>query len=409
MTTRRDFLQRAGLAAGGLLVTPWTVRCAGVPVVDVADPEADRVVLGLHATSDLDTPDDAVHRTLERVDMTWLRPGDSVFLKVACNSGNRHPAVTSPTAVRAMCRALLERGAGRVLVGDQSGVMSVRLASDERRFRATRQLMEGNGLLSAIEEGGGEPHFFDDQGFAEGYVQATLPDTASAWRRPPFIARVTTEVDHIVYLPRLSSHVLTGYTHGHKLAVGFMRDDTRHHMHNESGDIFEKYTELSYCEEIRSRLRLVVTLAEEILVDSGPDSGGIATADPLVVLVSSHLANHDAVSVAMLTWAQRELPWARWTGGVPYGPQAVAGNLTLLGLVEPTTGIPWTSEDAGLGGVYVPHDYGAGIDSDRALTRAYELLGGAPRHIRIELTGAPPSTSLRAHLERYLPVELSTD
>ena len=41
------------------------------------------------------------------------------------------------------------------------------------------------------------------------------------------IARAITEVDHLVYLPRLSSHVLTGYTHGHKIAVGWLRDDPR--------------------------------------------------------------------------------------------------------------------------------------------------------------------------------------
>jgi uncharacterized protein (DUF362 family) len=405
MTTRRDFLKTS------LLLAP--IGCAGVPVVDPQDAHRDRVVLGLFPSADLKAPEDAVHKTLEHVDMDWLRPGDSVFVKVASNSANVHPATTSPTAVRAMCKALFDRGAGRVVVGDQCGVMSSRLvgpkegeeSKGDRRWRSTKGVMEGNGLMQAIVDGGGEPHFFDERGFEEGYFKATLP-VGNSWRRAPHIPRIVNEVDHIVYLPRLSSHVLCGYTHGHKIAVGWMRDDTRHEMHSDAGNIYEKYTELNYCEEIGSRLRLVVTLAEEVLCDGGPDGGSIATADPRIVLASTHLANHDAVSVGLLTWAQKNLARARNTGGVPYGAWATASNTAFLGIVELQTGIPWTSEGAALPLTYWAHDYAGGIDSDRALSRAYELLGGVPRSIEVTLTGKEPEPALREHLEKLLPVQL---
>ena len=400
-TTRRDFLKLSGLA-----VAP--MGCAGVPIIDPADPERDRVVLGLFPSSELTAPEDAVHKTLERVDMEWLRPGDSVFVKLASNSAYSHPATTSPTAVRAMCKALFDRGAGRVVVGDQCGVMSARLAKGDdgdRRWRSTQVVMETNGLFKAIVDGGGEPHFFDEHGFDDGYVPATLP-AGSSWRRPPHIPRIVNEVDHIVYLPRLSSHVLTGYTHGHKISVGFMRDDTRHEMHSDAGNIYEKYTELNYCEEIGSRLRLTLTLAEEVLCDGGPDGGSIAAADPLIVLASTHLANHDAVAVGLLTWAQKHLPRTRNSGGIPYGAWATASNTAFVGIVHAQTGIPWTSPGAALPLPYWAHDYAGGIDSDRALSRAYELLGGVPRSIDVTLAGAQPTATLREHLERLLPVDL---
>jgi uncharacterized protein (DUF362 family) len=395
VTTRRAFLK-------GLAFAPLGVACAGVPVVDGGDRARDRVVLSLGGDGDAEARIGAV---LDELDTSWLGQGDSVLLKVACNSGNPHPAVTSPTAVRAMCRVLLDRGAGRVLVGDQSGTMSVRLAEGDRRFGSTRELMERNGLLAAIEEGGGEPRFFDDDGFDDGYVEVTLPEGAKAWPTAPFVARAITEVDHVVYLPRLASHVLTGYTHGHKIAVGWLRDDSRHLMHAAAGDIYEKYTEINYCEELRSRLRLVLTFCEEVLVDGGPDGGGVATLDAPLVLASARLSNHDAASVPILAWAQRTLPRARNTGGVPYGPWAPLGNLALLQIVEETTKIPWRSTHAGPPHPYLPHDYAASIAADRALVRAYELEGGVPRTIDVAVLGdAPPS--LVARLGAQTPLAL---
>lgn len=387
--TRRGFL-------GRLLAAPLGCGCAGLPVVEPRG--RDGVVLGLTASVA-----DGVSRALERLGLDWLTPGDSVFVKLACNSGNLHPAVTSPDAVRATVRALRDAGAGRVLVGDQSGVMSVRLAKGNARHSSTRNLMERNGLLAAIEESGGEPFFFDDdpRGFEDGYVAARLPSSSSAWPqdRAPMIARVVEEVDHIVYLPRIASHCLTGYTHGHKLSVGWMRDDTRHQMHFQAGDIYEKYTELNYCAQIASRLRLVLTAVDHVLVDGGPDDGAVALHDGLVV-ASEHLANHDAISVQVLHWARDHLPRGRGSPSVPFGPLAPMSNVGLLTIAPLATGIPWTS-DSVVPSSYAPHDYAAGIASDRALTRAYEMLGGVPSAIEVGLVGddAPPE-ELLARLER---------
>lgn len=402
-TNRRRFLKTA---SAGLLAVPFggalSSSCASVPVATVDARASDLVALGHFPSASLSAPEDAIQNVLDAVDMAWLTPGDSVFVKLACNSGNVHPATTSPVAVRAMVRALFDRGAGRVLVGDQSGVMQVRLRKDDdgvdRRFSSTRALLGSSGLLAAIEESGAEVHCFDERGFDDGYVEATLP-AGSPWTRPVRIARVVTEVDHIVYLPRISAHILTGYTHGHKIAVGFMRDDTRHDMHHESDRIYEKFTDVNYCDEIAARFRLAVSYAEEILLEGGPDVGKIATCDPRVVVASTHLANHDAVTAAILTWAQRAaLPEARHTGGAPFGPWASLVNAGFLNAVEPSTGMPWTSGASGITAAYEAHAFDQGVVGDRALRRAYELQGGAPSSIGVALVGDAPAETLRAHL-----------
>jgi uncharacterized protein (DUF362 family) len=385
MLTRRAFMKSAAVLAAPL-------GCAGVPRVPPRG--RDGVVFGVTSTVD-----DGVQAALERTGTDWLSAGDSVFVKVACNSANMHPATTSPDAVRSIVRALFERGAGRVLVGDQSGVMSVRLAKGNTRHSSTRNLMTSNGLLRAIEDSGAEPWFFDDdaRGYDDGYVAARMPardGVSSAWPedRPPMIARIVTEVDHIVYLPRLASHCLTGYTHGHKLSVGWMRDDTRHQMHFQAGDIYEKYTELNYCTEIAQRLRLTLTAVDRVLVDGGPDDGAVALPPEgtgAIVVASEHLANHDAVSVQVLHWAKDHLARGKGSAAVPFGPLAPMGNAALLALTPAVSGIPWTS-DSIVPSSYLPHDYAASLTSDRALSHAYALLGGAPSSIEVGLVSDAP-------------------
>jgi uncharacterized protein (DUF362 family) len=60
--------------------------------------------------------------TLAVDDLRWLQPGDAVFIKPVINSGRPYPSTTSALAVAGMIRLLKKRGAGRVVVGDMSGV-----------------------------------------------------------------------------------------------------------------------------------------------------------------------------------------------------------------------------------------------------------------------------------------------
>jgi uncharacterized protein (DUF362 family) len=384
--SRRRFLS---LAAAGFTTLALPGRAAPSSASSSAPLARDVVRLGLfpRAAGPLEAGIDAV---LDGLDWSWLKRGDRVFVKLASNSAEVHPATTSPTAVRAMVKALRERGAGRIIVGDQGGVASVRLIEGGARVGATRALFARNGLLAAIEDSGAEVHCFEEHGFHDGYVMATLPQVAgvpSSWRRAPFIARVVTEVDHIVALPRISSHLLAGYTHGHKLAVGYLRDDSRHMMHAEADTMYEKYTELNHALELSSRLRLTVSVAERVLVDGGPDGGSIADADPRLVVATSDLAHHDVVTVGLLSWAKANLPVTDRTPGLPFGALASANNAAFVAGLGLATGLPWTSADKPGIAFYEAHDFMAGLQHDRCLQHAYRLRGGAPERIALDVVG----------------------
>lgn len=388
--TRRRLLKTGASAFVGLAACKAGDSDSDAPS-DLLEPGD--VLLGLYGGDG----EAAVRSALARMDLGWLGAGDTVLIKVACNSGNPHPATTSPAAVRALCGALLDRGAGRVIVGDQAGVEYVRNA-EGGRFGSTRALMGENGLLAAIEESGGEPYFFDEQDYEAGYVEVA-PPAGSGWSQPMFIPRIVTEVDHLVYLPRLSSHVLAGYTHGHKLAMGWLRDDSRFHVHNDAATLHEKYTEINYVPEIASRLRLVLTLAERILLDGGPDEGTIADVDPRIVIASDSLARHDALSVAALAAIDEVTEKDPEVTNV-YGPGAGTSNAGFTAFLVPSrTGIPWG--DGATASPLPVHDYQNGIAQDRSLTRAFAILGGVPAEIPVLLDGAAPDEGFRAFLEAH--------
>lgn len=178
----------------------------------------DDVLLGLYPSATVKSSKEAVRQACKHLDFSWLSKGDSVFVKLSVNSGNLHPAVTSPEAVRGMVAELYKRGAGKVIVGDQAGVEHVRHVSSGKRFSSTSKLLVQDGLQKAINDADAQAHLFDDQDYHKGWFPAK-PPAGSAWKAI-FLPKIIKQVDHIVYLPRLSSHAIAGNTIGHKIAVG---------------------------------------------------------------------------------------------------------------------------------------------------------------------------------------------
>jgi len=126
-------------------------------------------------------------------------------------------------------------------------------------------------------DSGRGPYFFDGQGYEAGYFQAALPFSGSHWREPPYVAKIIREVDHLIYLPRMSSHVLAGlYPRGHKIAVGWLRDDSPLPVAFRGRKLSREVCGGQLYPGYRKRLRLVITLAEQVLLNVGPDVGTVA-------------------------------------------------------------------------------------------------------------------------------------
>ena len=175
----------------------------------------------------------AVKRVAEATtDFSWLSRGDVVFIKPVSNSGNPYPATTSPLAVQAMVTLLREKGAGRVMVGDKSGVASV-CRHGQRQWGSSRQLFTKNGLHQAALDSGAEVHYFDEAEY-EAYFSDHTEHPGSHWKGELMLPEILTRVDHVVLLPRVSRHVLAGSSLGIKAAVGWLRDDSRLELHRDA-------------------------------------------------------------------------------------------------------------------------------------------------------------------------------
>jgi uncharacterized protein (DUF362 family) len=295
-----------------------------------------------------------------------------------------------------MVAELKRRGAGRVVVADQAGVEWVRLSA-QGRLSSTRDQFQANGLIAV--EGEAEVYFFDDQGFDTGYFQASLP-AGHHWQRGAWIANIIKEVEHIVYMSRMGGHQLAGLTLGLKSAIGWLRDDSRHDLHNDARDFHAKYAEISYADEIGSRLRLAVTACDKALLHGGPDTGTIYALDPGLVVASSDLANHDALVCSIMVTLSKSV--ASTAGLTSYIAAAAAGYNSFFAagtLVGTGAAGAWVSGSPA--STLVTDSFEQSVAGYAAVARAWELSGGAPGSIRVLLDGAPPNAALRDGIQAH--------
>jgi hypothetical protein len=196
-----------------------------------------------------------------------------------------------------MVKILKEAGAGDIIVGDQAGVQHIRLTKNERK-RSTKEILSKNGILTSVSNSKSKLCCFDDFGW-NSYFAPKL-DFPNHWKNELFVPDILKNVDHIIYLPRLSSHCISGYTSGLKIAVGFLRDDSRLSLHRDGEYFHEKIAELSLIPDIRKKLRCVITIADKALLHFGPDMGKIHTLGKVVVIASKNIVEHDYLSAAIL-------------------------------------------------------------------------------------------------------------
>ncbi len=414
--TRRNLLAHGSKLSAGLALGPLVLQlsaCSSDPASDSngddksddeprgSKPNAERssgaiaaeaVLLGLYEGDGSAAVDAAV----KRLDFSWLKDGDSVLIKVASNSGNPHPAVTAPSAARAMAAHLKKLGAGRVVVGDQAGVEHVRLSA-AGRFSSTRERWMTNKLIEVQAEA--DVAFFDDNGFEEGYFEAT-PPAENRWPRGLRIANAVRDADHIIYMPRIGAHALAGLTLGHKSAIGFLRDDSRHDLHNDASDFYEKYAEINYTQEIRDRFRMAVTVCEKVLLHGGPDAGTIYAMTPALVVASTRLANHDALAASILVGLQKQVP--RVASAMDYNAGfAPLANRAFAGGIQVATGAAGAWRSQSPSSSYQAHPFEQGVTRDRAITRGWALSGGTPESIRIVEAGEPLEEKLKTAIETH--------
>ena len=379
--SRRALLRGFGAAAATLAMPPLAGAAAAVetPRRDGWRPHA---AAGWVSAEDPDGFDRALASVLDATtDFSWLARGDRVLVKVASNSGSRFPATTSPRALYALVRHLRSRGAGEVLVGDQSGVHLVHHTRDGGHG-STRGLMRRNGLWQAAEAGGAVPVAFEELGY-DAYVPDRVPGDGH-WRGDVWLTRVAAEADHIVYLPRVGHHTLAFASLGLKLAVGWLREDSRLELHRDAGSFAEKFAEVSRLPTIANRLRLVVSDGTAVLTTFGPDWGYVARPSSGLVFASTDLVAHEVVAHRWLAWNRAEATHAaspHWLLDGMYHEASFA-NRCLVQMV-------WGSSEGGRTERLVAPRVRRPLD-DPALADACRAAGGAPETLALEWVGRTP-------------------
>ncbi|MCA9907834.1 MAG: DUF362 domain-containing protein, partial [Anaerolineae bacterium] len=301
--SRREFL---GMVGGGLLAALLEVDAGWQRLVQTNVPGNRRV--HVHRYDPAQTTADAAVRAamLAATDLSWLRQGDSVFVKVSSNSNYGPPSVTSPEVLSGVVGLLKEAGAGDVYVGDMSGALFVRhLATGTTG--STRDNMRANGLLDAAQATGALIHCFEEVPFAQAYVPG-IPAGDHHWGDDLQVAEILDRVDHIVNLPRLGKHVLAGASLGLKNGVGWISDYSRMVLHRDAATFHQKIAEINAIPQIADKTRLTLTLVDRALTTYGPDSGyHLALAQPLIV-AADDVVSHDQIALLTLLWGRQQTP-----------------------------------------------------------------------------------------------------
>lgn len=387
--SRRRFLKAAGVSLAALF-TP--IR----PTPSLTSSRAHLRAFNPNTTPTIDAVRSAL---LAVTDLAWLRPGDSVFIKVASNSNLPPPSVTSPAVLEGVVRALKDAGAGTVYVGDMSGAQFVRHRADGTTG-STRANMRDNGLLAAAEAAGAAIHCFEEVPFARAYIPG-VPVGEHHWGDDLYVAEILDRVDHIVNLPRLGKHVLAGVSLGLKNAVGWISDHSRMVLHRDGATFHEKIAEINAVPQIMDKQRLTLTLADRILTTYGPDAGYDLPLNAPLIIASDDVVSHDQIALLTLLWARRLTP-ADALGRDPYPQESNGLNWWFVR-------VTWGDEIGGYQDLPTFDDLAA-ADALTHINYAFDLLrGGRPDRIDVIPGGEPLPAALMRLLTHNPDLRVTLD
>jgi len=303
-------------------------------------------------------------------DFAWLTRGDSVLIKVSCNSGNVYPATTDPIAVRTMVSLLREHGAGRVIVADMSGVQAVRFSPDET-MGSSRALLESSGIARAALDAGAEVQAFEEAGWDGFFAEA--PEAQGSWKSSILLPNVLNEADHVILMPRCSRHLLAGSTLALKCAVGWWRHDSRLEYHHDASTFAQKTADANTLPTMRRKQRLVLTSATRVMALFGPDQGRVVAPETGIVFASENAVAHDLVSLSWLLSTRAAIPESERTGMSDPNSSPTVVNLAnrMVNFWLGGVGAAFTSERLR------PWPT-TNVWNDRVMRRAFEVFGGVP-------------------------------
>jgi len=228
-----------------------------------------------------------VSKALELLAITSME-GKDLFLKPNFNSADAPPGSTHNETLSALVRWLQAMGAGRVTVGDRSGMGD------------TRGVMRQKGIFRMADELGFETVVFDELD-ADGWEMMQVP--GSHWQKGFAVARPVLEADGVVQTCCLKTHRYGGhFTLSLKNSVGVVAKWVPGDSYNYMNELHNSPHQRRMIAEINAAYRpdLILLDGVEAFVEGGPDRG--KRVDAQVILAGTDRVAIDAVGVAILRY-----------------------------------------------------------------------------------------------------------
>jgi uncharacterized protein (DUF362 family) len=354
--------------------------------------------------------------------MPWLKPGDTVLIKPAHNGTKPYPFTASAIACAELVAMCVEAGAKRVYVADVMGIENTLVPGRwalESPFGgtfysdtdATLRAFRASGLYQTIVDRVGAANVgptkkvhitsFREQGWSPFETGALTVDgrprltsdwikkqleTAEKWTGERKIAVFTPrafdklyggdvagfyvpnlvqDVDHVINMHRISTHVMSHYSLSLKNWVGIMRPDDRVWMHqlsylkNNRGKGSDPIRTEPLYNEILAELhlatkgkeRLCFADASEVIASGGPDETDQALYPARLMVAAPDPVTADVIGLSIIRMAVMATKASGGLGGICSPPPQSAGSLGLeemLGQVIPWRGGAMHGNDAKL-------------------------------------------------------------
>ena len=226
-----------------------------------------------------------VNKALDLLEIRSME-GKDLFLKPNFNSADVTPGSTHDGVLSALVRRLQAMGAGRITVGDRSGMGD------------TRTVMKQKDVFGMADELGFETVVFDELD-ASGWEMMQVP--GSHWRKGFAVARPILEADGVVQTCCLKTHRYGGhFTMSLKNSVGLVAKWVPGDSYNYMSELHGSPDQRRMIAEVNTAYQpdLIVLDGVEAFVDGGPARG--KQVDAQVVLAGTDRVAIDAVGVAIL-------------------------------------------------------------------------------------------------------------
>lgn len=190
---------------------------------------------------------------------SFFSPQQSILIKINLNTADPYPASTDPRMLEGLLRFLHERNLRRVWVGDCSCVESL----------PTRKVAAKTGIIKALPETGSFLPF--DEG---SWVSVPIP---GHYLKEITVPRIALEVDRIISLANMKSHIKSDFSFGMKLGVGFVHPMERFPMHRDH--LREKIAEIN----LAVPPDLTIIDGRTAFITGGPNRGETARCNAVIV------------------------------------------------------------------------------------------------------------------------------